>query len=175
MLRFLTGSRWTSIVGHIHIRALAADDLVPLARRGEPGGGPQRDHHGLIERATVTVADDSGSVLVHIRWMGGTSTEHPLRRPISHYERLADFSRIWRLVEAAVAAGQTAREFAKCLNQGGFPPAVGSRGPGPPAWARDHHPARVRPFDPGATGVTARYLWKLASIRIVDAWQLADG
>src|SRR4029077_13361714 len=49
--------------------------------------------------------------------MGGMATEHTLRRPISHYERLADFPRIRRSVEAAVAAGRTSRETAECLNR----------------------------------------------------------
>ena len=59
----------------------------------------------LVERVTVSVAGDSESVLVHIRWMGGTFTEHPLRRPISHYERLADFPRINLSMPGASGAG----------------------------------------------------------------------
>ena len=85
----------------------------------------------------MSVAGDCESVLVPIRWMGGTSTEHPARRPISHSERLGDFPRIIRLVEVAVAAGQTSREIAGCLNRESFRPPSHPAGRFPTEPARD--------------------------------------
>jgi hypothetical protein len=119
------------------IRALAAD-IPSLWHAAEtPAADRKEIIRTLVERVTVSVAGDSESVLVQIRWMGGTSTEHPLRRPISHYERLADFPRIKRLVEAAVAAGQTSREIAECLNREGFHPPSNPAGRFTPERARD--------------------------------------
>jgi hypothetical protein len=66
-----------------------------------------------------------------------TSTEHALRRPISRYERLSDFLRMRSLVEAAVAAGQTAEQIAQRLNRAGFHPASHPAEPFTPAQARD--------------------------------------
>ena len=111
------------------IRALAAD--IPSQWHAAETSVADRKEiiRALVERVTVSDAGDSKSVLVHIRWMGGTCTEHPLRRPISHYERLADFPRIKRLVEAAVAAGQTSCGDRGMPQSRGFPPAVESRGP----------------------------------------------
>ena len=83
----------------------------------------------LVERVTVTVPGTPSSVMVRIQWIGGTSTEHPLRRPISRYERLADFPRMQSLVEAAVAAGQTSEQIAECLNREGFRPLSNPRRP----------------------------------------------
>ncbi len=119
------------------IRALAAD-IPSLWHAAEtPAADRKEIVRALVERVTVTVAGDSESVLVRIRWMGGTTTEHALRRPISHYERLADFPRIRRLVEAAVAAGRTSREIAECLNREGFRPPSNRADRFTPERARD--------------------------------------
>jgi DNA invertase Pin-like site-specific DNA recombinase len=119
------------------IRALAADIPSLWYAAETPAADRKEIIRALVERVTVSVAGDSESVLVHIRWMGGTFTEHPLRRPISHYERLADFPRIKRLVEAAVAAGQTSGEIAECLNREGFRPPSNPAGRFTPERARD--------------------------------------
>ncbi len=104
------------------IRALAAD-IPSLRHAGEtPAADRKEIVRVLVERVTVSVAGDSESVLLRIRWMDGTSTEHTLRRPISHYERLTDFPRIRPLVQAAVAAGQSSRQIAECLNREVFRP-----------------------------------------------------
>jgi hypothetical protein len=63
--------------------------------------------------------------MLRIDWIGGTSTELALRRPISRYERLDDFPRMRSLVLASVAAGQPAKEIADCLNREGFRPPSG--------------------------------------------------
>jgi hypothetical protein len=74
----------------------------------------------LIERVTVTMAGNTENVAVRIQWIGGTSTEHTFRRPVSRYERLADFPRMRRLLEAAVAAGLSSAQIAECLNREGI-------------------------------------------------------
>jgi hypothetical protein len=79
----------------------------------------------LIERVTVTMPGDVENVVVRIQWIGGTSTEHTLRRPISRYERLTDSPRMRRLVEAAVAVGQNSAQIAECLDREGFRPPSG--------------------------------------------------
>src|SRR5580700_8789660 len=76
-------------------------------------------------------------VLVGIQWIGGTSTEHALRRPISRYERLTDFPRMRKLVEAAVAAGENATQIAECLDREGFRPPSSRADRFTPARARD--------------------------------------
>jgi hypothetical protein len=91
----------------------------------------------LIERVSVTMPGDTENVLVSILWIGGTSTEHALRRPISRYERLSDFPRMRRLVEDAVAAGKSAVQIAECLDWEGFRPPSGRADRFTPGRARD--------------------------------------
>jgi hypothetical protein len=80
---------------------------------------------------------DNENVVVSILWIGGTSTEHAPRRPISRYERLSDFPRMRRLVEDAVAAGQSAVQIAECLDREGFRPPSGRADRFTPGRARD--------------------------------------
>ena len=70
----------------------------------------------------VTVHGNTEQAVLRIDWIGGTSIEHALRRPISRYERLDNFPRMRSLVVAGAAAGQTAEEIAECLNREGFHP-----------------------------------------------------
>ena len=76
------------------IRALAADIPSLWNAADTPAADRKEIVRALIERVTVTIAGDAENVVVRIRWIGGTSTEHALRRPISRYERLADFPRM---------------------------------------------------------------------------------
>ena len=119
------------------IRALAADIPSLWYAAETPAADRKEIIRALVERLTVSAAVDSESVLVHIRYMGGTFTEHPLRRPIIQYERLADFPRITPLVEAALAAGQTSLEIAECFNREGFRPPSNPAGRFTPKRARD--------------------------------------
>src|SRR5262249_14226100 len=95
-----------------------------------PGSSPDE----LLQTRDVAVSDQQGNRpdalalgadhhVVRIDWIGGTSTEHALRRPISRYARLSDFPRTRSLVEAAVAAGQPAEQIAQRLNRARVPPA----------------------------------------------------
>ena len=91
----------------------------------------------LVERVTVSMPGDAENVVVRIRWIGGTSNEHVLRRPISRYERLTSFPRMRKLVEAAVAAGETTTQIAECLDQEGFRPPSSRADRFTPERARD--------------------------------------
>jgi hypothetical protein len=68
------------------------------------------------------VRDNTEHTILRIEWIGGTSTEHDLRRTISCCQRLCGFPRMRRLVEPTVAAGQTSEQIAECLNREGFHP-----------------------------------------------------
>jgi DNA invertase Pin-like site-specific DNA recombinase len=109
------------------IRALAADIPSLWHAADTPAADRKEIVRALIERVTVTMPGDAENVVVRIQWLGGTSTEHGQRRPISCYQRLTDFPRMRRLVEAAVAAGQSAAQIAESLDREGFrPPSSGA-------------------------------------------------
>jgi DNA invertase Pin-like site-specific DNA recombinase len=120
-----------------HIRAWAADIPSLWNAADTPAADRKEIARALIERVTVTMPGDAENVVVRIQWIGGTSTEHALRRPISRYERLTDFPRMRRLVEAAVAAGQSAAQIAECLYREGFRPPSGRADRFTPGRARD--------------------------------------
>jgi hypothetical protein len=105
------------------IRALATD--IPSLWRAADTTVMDRKEivRALVERVTVTVHGNTEQAVLRIDWIGGTSIEHALRRPISRYERLCDFPRMRSLVVAGAAAGQTAEEIAECL-PGGLSPAI---------------------------------------------------
>jgi hypothetical protein len=92
---------------------LAADIPSLWNAADTPAADRKEIVRALIERVKVTMPGDTENVLVSILWIGGTSTEHALRQPISRYERLSDFPRMRRLVEDAVAAGQSAVQIAE--------------------------------------------------------------
>jgi DNA invertase Pin-like site-specific DNA recombinase len=104
------------------IRALAADIPSLWNAADTPAADRKEIVRALLERVTVTMPGDAENVVVRIRWIGGTSNEHVLRRPISRYERLTSFPRMRKLVEAAVAAGETTTQIADCLDREGFRP-----------------------------------------------------
>jgi hypothetical protein len=90
------------------IRALAADIPALWNAADTPAADRKEIVRALIERVTLTIPGDAEQAMVRIEWTGGPATGHALRRPISCYRRLADFARMRRLVESAVAAGRIA-------------------------------------------------------------------
>jgi DNA invertase Pin-like site-specific DNA recombinase len=104
------------------IRALAADIPSLWSATDTTVADRKEIVRALVERVTVTVHGNTEQAVLRVDWIGGTSIEHALRRPISRYERLRDFPRMRSLVVAGVAAGQTAEEIANCLNREGFRP-----------------------------------------------------
>jgi hypothetical protein len=119
------------------IRAPAVDIPALWHAAESPVADRKEIVRALVERVTVTVRGNTEHAAVRIDWIGGTSTEHALRRPISRHERLSDFPRMRSLVEAAVAAGQTAEQIARLLNRAGFHPVAHPAEPFTPARARD--------------------------------------
>lgn len=104
------------------IRALAADIPSLWNAADTPAADRKEIVRALVERGTVTIHGTTEQAVLRIDWIGGTSIEYSLRRPISRYERLHDFPRMRSLVVAGVAAGQTAEEIAESLNREGFRP-----------------------------------------------------
>ena len=130
------------------IRALAADIPSLWNAADTPAADRKEIVRALIERVTVTMRREHRECRgPHPSGSAGPSTEHALRRPISRYERLADFPRMRRLVEAAVAAGRTCRADRRVPQPGGLPPAIEPRGPihagaVPGTWCTDWASAR---------------------------------
>jgi hypothetical protein len=118
-------------------QVLAADIPSLWNAADTPAADRKEIVRALIERVTVTMPGDAQNVGVRIQWIGGMSTEHAIRRPISRYERLSDFPRTRRLVEDAVAAGQSAAQFAEFLDREGFRPPSGRADRFTPGRARD--------------------------------------
>jgi hypothetical protein len=119
------------------IRALA-DDIPSLWNAADtPAADRKEIVRALVERVTVSMPGDAENVVVRIQWIGGTSTEHAVRRPISRYDKLTDFLRMRKLVKAAVEAGRTYEEIAACLDREGFRPPSSRADRFTPERARD--------------------------------------
>jgi hypothetical protein len=142
------------------IRALAADIPALWNAADTPAADRKEIVRALVERVTVTIPGDAEQAVVRIEWIGGAATEHVLRRPISCYRRLADFARMRRLVESAVAAGRRRRSPRSSIGRASARPAAmrtASRRSGPGAWctgwasARGGSPPRAwRPTNRGS-------------------------
>lgn len=104
------------------IRALAVDIPSLWSATDTTVADRKEIVRALVEKVTVTVHGNTEQAVLRIDWLGGTSIEDALRRPISRYERLRDYPRMRSLVVAGVAAGQTSEEIAECLNREGFRP-----------------------------------------------------
>jgi hypothetical protein len=135
------------------VRALAADIPSLWNAADTPAADRKEIVRALVERVTVTVRGTTEHAVLRIEWIGGTSTEHSLRRRVSCYQRLCDFPRMRSLVEAGVAAGQTFEQIAECLNREGFRPVSNRDERFTPARARDlvyrlGLSARRRPAEP---------------------------
>jgi DNA invertase Pin-like site-specific DNA recombinase len=119
------------------IRDLAADIPSLWHAVDTPAADRKEIVRALIERVTVTIPGNAENVVVRIHWIGGASTEHALWRPISCYDRLADFPRMRKLVEAAVAASLTSAQIAERLDREGFRPPSSRADRFTPERARD--------------------------------------
>ena len=98
------------------IRTLAADIPSLWNAVDTPAADRKEIVRTLVERVTVTVRGTTEHVVLRIEWIGGTSTEHSLRRPISCYQRLCDFPRMRSLVEAGRGRSDI-QQIAECLNR----------------------------------------------------------
>jgi DNA invertase Pin-like site-specific DNA recombinase len=79
----------------------------------------------LIERVTLTLHGNTEDAHVLIQWIGGSTSTLAVRRPISRYDRLADFSRLRECIAMGLRNGRTAAQIADQLNQEGFHPPSG--------------------------------------------------
>lgn len=107
------------------IRSLAAD-IPSLWRAADtPAADRKEILRTLVERVTVTVRERTEHVRVRIDWIGGSASEHALRRPVGSYERMADFPRLRERIQTWLAAGQSMAQVADGLNREGFHSASG--------------------------------------------------
>jgi DNA invertase Pin-like site-specific DNA recombinase len=104
------------------IRTLAADVPALWRAADTPPEIRKEIARTLIERVTVTIQDATEITRVRIDWVGGTSSEHSCRRPISNYNRLADYEKLKERVRSLVAEGKTSSQVADQLNRDGFRP-----------------------------------------------------
>jgi DNA invertase Pin-like site-specific DNA recombinase len=82
----------------------------------------QRIIRFLVERVEVAVEGISERVRVTITWAGGQQTNHELIRPVSRYNRAADFDRLMARVRQLRAEGLSFAVIADRLNVEGFRP-----------------------------------------------------
>ena len=149
---------------------------VLVARRRDPGGGPQGDRprpgragdrvgrRGL-PRASSSASDGSGGTFDRA---SVTPTDQSLRA-------VGRLSANQTVVEAAVAAGQTSREIAECLNREGFRPPSNPAGRFTPERARDLvYRLGLRPRRRPAEGAGGRRMVASATWRTSSAWDTAD-
>jgi DNA invertase Pin-like site-specific DNA recombinase len=107
------------------IRALAADIPALWHAPDTPPADRKEIVRALVERVTADIPGNAETVRVRVRWVGGSVTEHTVRRRVGRYEQVADFPCLRGVVEAGRAAGRTAAEIAADLNRAGFRPASG--------------------------------------------------
>jgi hypothetical protein len=79
----------------------------------------------LIAQVTLTLHGNTEGAHVSIQWVGGSTSTLAMRRPISRYDRLADFPRLRESIATSLRNGQSAAQIAEQLNQEGFHPPSG--------------------------------------------------
>jgi DNA invertase Pin-like site-specific DNA recombinase len=104
------------------IRALAGD--LPAVWRAETTTPADRKRIArlLLERVRVTVDKESEKVDVELQWMGGLVSQHALDRPVSHYEKRAEYPRLLQRLRECCAERLSSAEIAGRLNAEGFRP-----------------------------------------------------
>jgi hypothetical protein len=76
----------------------------------------------VIDRVIVNPQGDSERVELRIEWVGGSTTEHEVIRPVARLEQLSHFDELCQRVRTLVAREIPAREIAEHLNKQGFRP-----------------------------------------------------
>jgi uncharacterized protein YndB with AHSA1/START domain len=102
------------------IRALSADVPALWGAADTPATDRKEIIRTLVERVTVTVRGSTEHVVARIDWVGGTTSEHALLRPVGSLERLADYPRMRGLIKGWLEEGQTMAQIAEGLNREGF-------------------------------------------------------
>ena len=117
--------RRLTAVERARIRALAADVPALWRAADTPAADKKEILRTLIERVTVTIQGTTEQTHIRIHWIGGSVSEHALRRPVGRYDQLADFPRLRQRIVTGLAGGQTAAQIAERLNREGFLPPSG--------------------------------------------------
>jgi hypothetical protein len=104
------------------IRALAED--LPTLWRAASTTPEDRQAIArlLLDRVVVSIEGDTNRVDVELYWAGGFTSRHVLKRPVSTYRQLANYSQFVERLEALRGEGRTLREIADTLNSEGFLP-----------------------------------------------------
>lgn len=77
----------------------------------------------VVERVIVDVQGHSERVTVRIEWIGGSSTEGIVIRPVGNLSELSTYPWICQQIQAMTEAGWTATAIAQALNDVGYCPA----------------------------------------------------
>lgn len=81
----------------------------------------------VVERVIVDVQGTSERVNVHIEWIGGSSTEGIVIRPVGKLSELSTYPQICQQIQAMTEAGWAATAMAQALNDAGYCPAHTTR------------------------------------------------
>jgi DNA invertase Pin-like site-specific DNA recombinase len=74
----------------------------------------------VVERVVVHVRADSERAVAVISWRDGTTTRHPIIRPVSRYESLGSYKQLMNRIIAMRQEGQTIKQIATRLNAEGY-------------------------------------------------------
>lgn len=77
----------------------------------------------LVERVVVTVQGESERVEVQVHWIGGSSMQATLIRPVARLDQLSYYPELMARVAALHAQGEEALAIARMLNAEGWRPA----------------------------------------------------
>lgn len=76
----------------------------------------------LLEQVQVNVEGNSERVEVELRWAGGFVSRHTMRRPVTTYEQLSNYTELLTRIESLLAANKSLGAIAQQLNEDGFRP-----------------------------------------------------
>ena len=111
-----------SATDHALIRSLAAD--LPVLWRAETTTMQDRVRIArlLIDQVAVTVDKTSEQVAVRLHWIGGTTQDHVLNRPVKCYTQMADYPKLAAKLRTLHKERLNAAQIAERLNAAGFRP-----------------------------------------------------
>jgi hypothetical protein len=110
------------------IRRLATDIPVLWAASTTTDADRKEIIRQVIERVIVDVQGSSEQVHVRIEWIGGSSTEGVVIRPIGTLSELSTYSQLCQQVQELTEAGWAAVAIAQALNEAGFRPPRSTTG-----------------------------------------------
>jgi hypothetical protein len=111
-----------SVADRDAIHGLAADLPAVWQAATTTPADRQRIARLLLERVEVTVDQQSEQVEVRLHWAGGSLGVHTLQRPVSRYDRQADYPRLVQRLRELSQGRLSAATIASRLNSEGFRP-----------------------------------------------------